>query len=355
MKKDNYLKNSCLKKIWVDLDNSPHVPFFKPIITELENRGYPVVVTVRDCFQVCDLADLLCLSYKRIGHHSGKNKARKLVGLFYRALQMMPIVLKEKPALALSHGSRAQLILTSMLRMPSVMCDDYELSKGIPFMRPSWIIMPEVIPEEFYKKNKIHILRYPGIKEDVYVPNFRPDPSIKDKLGLNGKDVTITIRPPATEAHYHNAKSEDLFYAAVNYTAQKENTSIILLPRNEKQMAWIKREWPEWCANGKIIIPDHIVDGLNLIWHSDLVISGGGTMNREATALGVPVYSIFRGKIGAVDRYLSNKGRLILLESVEDIKTKLSLTKRVLKENFGKRNNATLNSIVNSIVTILES
>lgn len=355
MKLSHHLPESVGKKIWIDIDNSPHVPFFKPIITKLEKRGYPVVVTAREGFQVCGLLDFFGLKYSRIGHHSGKNKARKLVGLFYRALQMMPIVLKEKPALALSYGSRSQMILARLLRIPSVCCDDYEPSKGLPFFGPTWLISPEVISDNDIKMDKKHVFRYPGIKEDVYVPDFKPDPSIKDKLGLNGKDLTITIRPPATEAHYHNTKSEDLFYAAVNYTAQKENTCIILLPRNEKQKTWIRKRWPEWSSNGKIIIPDHVVDGLNLIWHSDLVISGGGTMNREAAALGVPVYSIFRGKIGAVDRYLSNKGRLILLESVEDIKTRVSLNKRILKENLEKRNNATLDSIVDSIVSILEN
>jgi len=44
-------------KIWIDLDNTPHVPFFKPIIRELEKRGHEVVLTARDAFQVCELAD----------------------------------------------------------------------------------------------------------------------------------------------------------------------------------------------------------------------------------------------------------------------------------------------------------
>ena len=327
MKENNKLMESNTKKIWIDLDNSPHVPFFKPIIEELEKRGISIVVTVRDCFQVCGLADLLGLSYMKIGHHSGKNKVRKLIGLFYRALQLAPIALEKKPTIALSHGSRSQMILARILGIPSVVCDDYEPSRGTPFFGPTRLIVPEVIPETAYKMKKRPVLKYPGIKEDVYVPNFKPNTKINDELGLNGKNLVITVRPPATEAHYHNAQSENLFDAAVNFLGHQKNTRLVLLPRNEKQVAWIKKEWPEWCADRKIIIPQQVVDGLNLIWHSDLVISGGGTMNREAAALGVPVYSIFRGNIGAVDRYLSDTGRLVLLESAEDIKTLLNKEK----------------------------
>jgi predicted glycosyltransferase len=352
---NNNLSISDSKKIWVDLDNSPHVPFFRPIIAELEKRGYPVLITARDRFQVCELVDRLNMRYRSIGRYYGKNKIVKLFWLVIRAIQLTPLVIKERPRLAISHGSRSQVIVANFLRIPSIVILDYEHSKRVPFIRPTWVIMPEIIPDKVYKKKKKRILKYPGIKEDVYVPNFEPDPRIKGELGLNGKNLVVTIRPPATEAHYHNPESEDLFKAIIDFLGHKQNIQMILLPRTDKQTAFIKRFWPEWSANGRIIIPDHVVDGLNLIWHSDLVVSGGGTMNREAAALDVPVYSIFRGKIGAVDRYLEGKGKLILLESVEDIRTKVSLTKRALRENVEKRNNATLNTIVNSIIAISEN
>ncbi|GMT46702.1 MAG: hypothetical protein IEMM0007_0268 [bacterium] len=129
---------------------------------------------------------------------------------------------------------------------------------------------------------------------------------------------------------------------------------MIILPRYKKQEIWIKNMWQEMYSNRRIIIPDQVVDGLNLMWYFDLVISGGGTMNREAAALGVPVYSIFRGTIGAVDRYLANAGRLILLESIEDIKTKVILEHRQRPESLDHGNNATLQSIVASIISVIE-
>jgi len=168
-------------------------------------------------------------------------------------------------------------------------------------------------------------------------------------------DILVTIRPPATEAHYHNPEGQDLFRESVNFLSKRENICMVLLPRNERQKAYLQTEWPDLIKRRKLIVPENVVEGLNLIWNSDLVISGGGTMNREAAALGVPVYSIFRGKTGAVDRYLSDKGRLVLLESVEDINTKISLKKRVIPDYFEYKSNTTLNSIVDSITTLVKN
>jgi len=342
------------KKIWIDLDNSPHVPFFSPIIKELKKHGFRTTLTARDCFQVCGLAELFGLQYKRIGRHYGKNKILKVIGTIIRSIQLLPTALRERPAIAVSHGSRSQLIVAKMLRIPVVMIFDYEFTQGLGFITPDWVIGPEIISDKVNKSDKGRFLRYPGIKEDVYAPFFKPDPNILRELGVGRQDVLVSIRPPATEAHYHNPESEKLFVAVVEFIVQNPDVRIVILPRNEiKQTMWIKKIWAELLETGKIIIPDHVVNGLNLIWHSDFVVSGGGTMNREAAALGVPVYSIFRGKIGAVDRYLSANGRLTFLKSVDDIKEKVRIVSRDKSINFQKGNKNALDVIVNHLIKIL--
>jgi hypothetical protein len=346
------MKNSHKKRIWIDLDNSPHVPFFSPIIDELNKLGYEVLLTARDCSQTCGLADLFHLQYKRIGRHYGKHKIFKVAGTVLRALQLMRTARKQGAVLALSHGSRAQMLSARMLRIPSIVIMDYEHVKG--FIYPTWIMMPEIIAGDAIKHDKRRLLKYPGIKEDVYVPSFKPDPQIKDVLGLGENDLVVTIRPPATEAHYHNPEAETLFSEVVNLMSTVENARMIILPRNDAQKASIKESWQGLYSTRKIVIPEQVVDGLNLLWHSDLVISGGGTMNREAAALGLPVYSIFRGKIGAVDRYLVKSGRLILLENVEDVHNKLSITKRKHMSEVGNTNGKALDSIVQGIVKALQ-
>ena len=231
---------------------------------------------------------------------------------------------------------------------------DYEYVQTI--VKPTYMAAPEMLSDSAMKGcYRRSLFKYPGIKEDVYVPDFRPDPSILKELGIREGELVVTIRPPATEAHYHNPESELLFEATINFLGEQPNTRMVILPRNEKkQTAWVKNNWAEWCRNGKIIFPEHVVDGLNLIWHSDLVISGGGTMNREAAALGVPVYSIFRGTIGAVDRYLSENGRLVLLETVGDVRTKILLHKRHPAGQLENPSRKALDKIVEIIETILK-
>jgi uncharacterized protein len=342
-------------KIWIDLDNSPHVPFFAPIIDELEKSGHSVLVTARDCFQVRELADLLHLNYRLVGRHYGKNTILKLTGLCWRALQLIPEMLRFKPQLALSHGSRSQLVVANLLRIPSVTVADYEFAKIWMLVRPTWVITPEIIPSEKVHCSKNRILKYPGIKEDVYVPRFKPDSSILSSLGVEAStDLIVVIRPPATEAHYHRPESDELFTAVLNFLGRKPQVKMILLPRNEHQASDIRSRWAGLFASSQLRIPAKVTDGLNLIWHSDLVISGGGTMNREAAALGVPVYSIFRGEIGAVDRYLASTGRLALIERPQDVAEKVILRKRDRPRSADQYSNGTLNSIVEHIHTILD-
>jgi predicted glycosyltransferase len=342
-------------KIWIDLDNSPHVPFFAPIIEELKKRNYSIVVTARDCFQVRELADLFHLNYKLVGRHSGKSKIRKVAGLCFRASQLIPTILREKPVLAVSHCSRSQLIASAICRIPSLVLGDYEFATGWAFIRPTLHMCPDVIPDRALEFTHRPTLKYPGIKEDVYVPRFVPRPGIRSQLGLGEQELVVTMRPPASEAHYHNSQSDELFEAAVEFLTRKAELKLVVLPRNEKQAIGLRKRWPGLFSNGKMRIPEGVVDGLNLIWHSDLVISGGGTMNREAAALGVPVYSIFRGKIGAVDQYLTRRGRLVLLQSIEDLHTKILLVRREPPPRPQIEPSAALTFIVEHIVAIADS
>lgn len=341
-------------KIWIDLDNSPHVPFFLPIIEELEKQGYPTYLTARDAYQVVELLDLHHLACRRIGRHYGKSKFMKVMGTCVRALQLIRAAWKEDLALAVSHGSRAQLIAAAIMRVPSLVIFDYEFAQGLEAARPTWTMMPEIIFSEVDPARTKRAMRYPGLKEDAYIARFRPDPAIRAGLGVAGNDLMVTVRPPASEAHYHHAESDGLFHAMIDFLSQKPAVRMVVLPRNERQAASIRNTWPELIKSRGLIIPDHVVNGLNLLWYSDLVISGGGTMNREAAALGVPVYSIFRGTIGAVDRYLAKAGRLVLLERAEDFESKIRLCPWERPEFPEKCQTATLSAIVGNIVSILK-
>ena len=343
------------KKIWIDLDNSPHVLFFNPIIAELKKKGINVVVTSRKYAQVTKLADLFTIEHKSIGHHYGKNKFLKVVGLFIRALQMIPFYLKEKPDLALSHGSRSMHLVAKFFGVPIVVSTDYEHATHVPFIVYRAIIIPEVLPAEPFRYSAKEILRYPGIKEDVYVPYFKPDKRALDSLNFTEDEIIVSIRPPATLAHYHTRKSDELYNSVIEHLLSVTNVKIIIVPRTSEQSREVVKNWENHIDAQKIILPKKIFNGLDLIWNSDLVISGGGTMIREAAALGIPAYSIFGGKEGAVDQYLENSGRLILISDKEEIKTKIALVKRDKSNMMPRSSTVTLNALVGKIIKILNS
>lgn len=350
-------------KIWIDLENSPHVPFFLPIIREMEQQGCEVVLTARDCFQVCELADLAGLKYRRIGHHYGKNMFAKLSGLGIRVTQLASFILRERPDLGVSHCSRSLITLCGLLGIPNVNIIDYEfanqrLTALLGSKRKKWVLTPAIVPRDGFEEAGMlpdHILHYPGIKEDVYVPFFQPDPSSMAGLGLSPEGVVVILRPPASEAHYHNPESDKLLAAVVELLESHPAVKTILLPRTPKQHAELRHSKPALFASGRIHVPEHAINGLDLIWHSDVVISGGGTMNREAAALGIPVYSFFRGALGAIDAHLAETGKLILLKSEEDVREKLKLVRRERTNAFTFGRGVALDAVVNHIFAVLSS
>jgi predicted glycosyltransferase len=343
-------------KIWIDLDNSPHVPFFVPIIPELKAKGFEILLTARDSYQVVELLKYYGIEARIIGKHYGKLKILKLLGTAWRAVALAYIVRKEKIDIALSHGSRGCMLASELLGIENITIVDYEHTSKVRVVKKLTLICPEILPTNDGTSYQTKILKYPGIKEDVYLPSFHPDPQLRPRLGIAEDELLVTVRPPATEAHYHNPEAEGLLAATLEKFRDLQGARILLLPRNKNQENELRAAWPKEVASGKIVIPAHVEDGMNIIWNSDLVVSGGGTMNREAAAMGVPVYSIFRGPIGAVDRFLASKGRLVLLENVEQVKTKIQAVRRdksVLTLSHQK--SAALETIVNHITSVAES
>jgi uncharacterized protein len=177
------------------------------------------------------------------------------------------------------------------------------------------------------------------------------DHSIVKKLGIEANDIVVTVRPPATEAHYYNQKSSKLFEIVIDYLIQNSKVTIIMLPRTKAQEAYIKKNWAPQIEKKKMKIPQKVLKGSDIIMISDMVISGGGTMIREAAAVGVPAYSFFCGKMGAVDQDLVRKGKLNMIQSENDVQNKL----KCIKKNELRINETWENSTIDSIVKHVEN
>jgi hypothetical protein len=317
----------------------------------LKARGFEIFLTARDSYQVVELLKYYGIQARVVGKHYGKLKILKLLGTLWRAVSLAYLVRKEKADLSVCHGSRGCSIASQILGIHNVAIADYEHTSKMPLYNMT-VIYPEIISTEGRSAHG-RFLKYPGIKEDVYLPSFHPDPKLRARLGIAEDELLVAVRPPATEAHYHNPEAEELLRATLEKFRDLPGARVLLLPRNKKQEKDLRAAWPAEIASGKIVIPASVEDGMNIIWNSDLVVSGGGTMNREAAAMGVPVYSIFRGPIGAVDRLLSSQGRLVLLESVEQVRNRIQAVRRD-KESIllSHQKSPALEAILNHITNI---
>ena len=304
--------------IWIDLENSPHVPFFVPMILDLERNGCEVILTARDFAQTRELVERAGLNARIIGEEWGNSTPIKVAGLLLRSLRLTWMMRGRKISLAVGHGSRGLLLAARMLRIPVLTLYDYEGASVRLFNRLSNFVMtPEAIPFSTLEKlglSRNKHLTYPGLKEDVYAIDFKPDDSILHELNLDPTRIIITIRPPSRTAHYRSEESFRLYDGIMKLIGDRDDIQIVLLPRSQNVGQAYRLALPK-----NVIIPSSAVNGLNLLYHSDLVISGGGTMNRESAALGIPTVTIFKGPMGAVDQWLIDSGKMIAIGNAGEI------------------------------------
>ena len=309
-------------RIWIDLANSPHVPFFRALIPEFTSRGHQVEITARDFAQTVELAAKANLLPHVIGGHGGGSITGKAGNLVGRAAALRKWARTRGIDLAVSHNSYAQIAAAAALGIKSVTMMDYEHQPAnhLAFRLASRVIVPRAFPAAELRKygaSLRKVRRYDGLKEDVYLADFEPDPAFADtlhKLGVTEQDVLVVARPPAREALYHRFENE-LFDELLAHLNSQPNVKIILLPRTDAQ-----RDEFESRKLQNMIMPREALDGSNLIAAADLVISAGGTMNREAAVLGVPAASVYAGKWAAIDEELVQEGRLERISSSEAAK-----------------------------------
>src|ERR1044072_205156 len=317
-------------RIWIDLANSPHVPFFRALIPEFVARGHQVEISTRDFAQTVELATRAGMMPHVIGGHGGGKLSGKAENLVGRAAALRKWARDRGFDLAVSHNSYAQISAAAALGIRSVtlMNDDHHPANHLAFRLATRVIVPRAFPAAGLKKygaatRKVN--RYEGIKEDVYLADFVPDTAFAEvlrKLGIASEDVLVVARPPAREALYHRFENE-LFDELLTRISSSDGVKIVLLPRTEAQRAdYAERK----LAN--VIMPREALDGSNLIAAADLVISAGGTMNREAAALGVPAASVYAGKWAAIDEELVKEGRLQRVRSQTDIR-QLKVDKKI--------------------------
>ena len=310
-------------RVWIDLTNSPHVLVMRPVIERLRADGHDVEVTARDFAQTLQLCERLGVAHTAIGHHRGERLAAKAAGLASRSAALVRWALaRSRHAgrfdIALGHGSNDVSVAAAILRIPSSTMFDYEwasVQHNINCRLAAAVVVPEAIPPERLRRYgaAAKLRRYEGLKEEYYLADFEPRDEVLGELGLDRSRPIVVVRTPPEVSLYHRFEN-DLFAGVLARLrdAAAEGVQPVVLPRVAAQREELRR------VPG-FIVPERAIDAQSLIAFADLVISAGGTMNREAVALGTPVYTTFEGRLGAVDERLIRERRMRRLDAPEEL------------------------------------
>ena len=294
-------------RIWVDFTNSPHVLALAPVISVLTERGHEVSVTARDFAQTLGLCDRFGIEHEAIGRHQGAGAARKALGLAERSTALTRWARGRGFDLALGHGSNDITVAAALLRIPCTTTFDYEwatVQHTVNCRLAQAVVVPDVIPPErlFRYGARGKLVGYEGLKEEYYLSAFEPDRAVLSELGLDADEPIVVVRTPPAVSLYHRFEN-DLFGRLLHGLRRAPSVQAVVLPRTPEQRAELARA-------GGLIVPDRAIDAQSLIAYADVVVSAGGTMNREAVALGTPVFTVFEGRLGAVDEKLLKDGRM---------------------------------------------
>ena len=297
-------------KAWVDISAPAHVLVFRPLIALLRGRGDEVEVTTRDYAQTLELLARHGIEAEVIGRHGGRSRLAKAASLTGRLRALKGYAKGRGYDLALAHGSHELTITARRLGIPSATTHDYEyatLQHHLGDRAATKVVVPEASPVERMARFGVRppkLLQYPGLKEEYYLHDFEPDPSVLDELLIDRGRTLVVVRTPPDVSLYHR-RSNPFFPKLLGHLGGKSGVQAVVLPRSPEQRDYVRGlELPS------VIVPDRAVDAQSLIALADLVVSAGGTMNREAAALGVPVYTTYGGRIGGVDEMLIREGRL---------------------------------------------
>jgi predicted glycosyltransferase len=292
---------------------SAHVLVFRPLIELLRARGDEVEITAREYAQTLQLLELHGLEATVIGRHGGRSRTGKARALWSRLRALRRWARGRDFDAALAHGSHELTMTAKRLGIPSSTTFDYEwawLQHQLGCRAATTVVVPDAIPPERLRRYGVDgdkLLQYAGLKEEYYLADFEPDSTVVDAWDVDRARVLVVLRPPPDVSLYHR-HSNPLFPQTLEFLGRRDDVHAVVIPRTDEQRAYVQR-----LALPSVIVPERAVDAQSLIALSDLVVSAGGTMNREGAALGVPVYTTYGGRLGGVDEALIRDGRLVPL------------------------------------------
>jgi uncharacterized protein len=327
-----------MARVWVDLTNPAHVIVLRPLVQLLEAGGHEVTLTARPLSHTTELLDAWGHPYTAIGHHGGASRAGKALAAGSRTAHAFAFARGKRFDYGLAHGSTDLPPVGRLLRIPNTTMFDYEwarLQHELNCRLATRVLVPDAIPAERlepYGARPPKLVQYPGLKEEYYLGDFESNESVLGELGLDPSGVIAVVRTAPSYALYLGGSENELLPRVLRRLLDEE-AQVVVLARTDDQRRALRE------LDGSLIVPEHAVDGRSLAALADLVVSAGGTMIREAAVLGTPVWSIFEGRLGAVDDLLIAEGRVKFLRDAAELVVEKA---PAVRERRGRRDPADL-------------
>jgi predicted glycosyltransferase len=307
--------------VWIDIENPPQVQYLLPFVDAFADRGCKVSLTARAYGNTLDLLRLRGAAFTAVGAESRRSRVAKMAVAMNRAVGLRRHLHGRGRPQFLLGSSRAGALAAASMAVPSFVISDYEYADSRLFgLTGATILYPDVIdPAPFLKSGvrRSRLVPFRGLKEDISfagldlerIPPYELEGIPDDRI------VRVLFRPPAERSHYYSSASRALALRTLGYFATREDAVVIMAPRHP----WQKEDLKQFSWRNQPLVLREPVAFVALLKAVDLVVSSGGTMVREAAYLGLPAYTVFKSRIGGVDRHLASLGRMRVIESEEQL------------------------------------
>ncbi len=306
-------------RIWVDLTNTAHVLVLRPLVELMEADGHEVAITARPLSHTLELLEDWGHAHTVLGHHGGSSRPGKAKAAVDRVARMVRFGRRRRFDLALAHGSTDLPIACRALGIPNTTMFDYEwaaLQHHVICRMASRVLVPDAIPPQRLRRYGAappKLIGYPGLKEEYYLAGFEPDRTVPARLGVEPDAILCVVRTAPAYALYLGSENALEPRLLRRLSGVPEAQTVVLTRTPEQADAIEALDLP------RVVVPRRAVDGRSLVALADLLVSAGGTMNREAAVLCTPVWSTFEGRLGAIDEMLIRDGRLSLLTDPAEV------------------------------------
>ncbi len=315
-------------RIWIDVMTPKQARVFSQVYRVAMSKGHEVLLTARSHGETTQILSMEGIPHLSVGRHGGRELRSKLKAYARRALDLIDPVAEFRPHVLISLSSPEAVRVAFGLGVKVVSLNDTPHSVHVGRLTlplSDRLVYPAAIPAHRWLSlgARAEALRpYYGVDEVSWIL------PVLGRARFGGREGGLAVvRPEESHAAYlaRNSGHASVVEPCLEFLLDN-GYRVVLLPRYEDQRSYFQKKYGD-----RVEIPERAVDPVPLYSAADVVISGGGTMSREAAMFGTPAISLFPLEDPLyVDEFLASLG--LPLFRFRDPRAALSLLERIARD-----------------------